>query len=305
MDDDWSYVKTAQALAQTGKIAYNGWGSPMLGWQLYIADFFIKIFGFSFTAVRLSTFLVAVVVAFLLQRTFLRTGINQWNATVATFVFVLSPIYFPSAVTFMSDVPGIFCLLLCFYMCLRALQAQSERAAIAWISLAALLNAVGGTARQTAWLGLLVMVPSTLWLLRRNQRVVMAGGLSCVAGVGIVFAASHWFAKQPFSNPIPMMPSKIDLHALRSIGAIGILGTGKLSLLLLPVLLMFVAPLRTWSRRRVAIFLIGSISLALFAMVLSVTNKLGSFTAPFVGDNLMSLFLGYLNGVLDFDALLH
>lgn len=79
MDDDWSYVKTAQVLAQTGRIAYNGWGSPMLGWQLYIADLFVKIFGFSFTAVRFSTLIVAEVTAFLLQRTMVRAGINEWK----------------------------------------------------------------------------------------------------------------------------------------------------------------------------------------------------------------------------------
>lgn len=29
--DDWSYVKTALILAQTGHIAYNGWATAMLG----------------------------------------------------------------------------------------------------------------------------------------------------------------------------------------------------------------------------------------------------------------------------------
>ena len=53
--DDWSYIKTAQVLAQTGHIAYNGWGSPMLGWQIYFGALFIKLFGFSFTAVRFCT----------------------------------------------------------------------------------------------------------------------------------------------------------------------------------------------------------------------------------------------------------
>ena len=34
ISDDWSYIRTAQVLAATGHIAYNGWGAPMLGWQL-------------------------------------------------------------------------------------------------------------------------------------------------------------------------------------------------------------------------------------------------------------------------------
>src|ERR1700733_15207291 len=35
--DDWSYVRTAQLLSQTGHIHYNGWAGTMIGWQSYPA----------------------------------------------------------------------------------------------------------------------------------------------------------------------------------------------------------------------------------------------------------------------------
>jgi len=35
--DDWSIVRTAQVLAETGQVHYNGWEAPMLGWPLYVA----------------------------------------------------------------------------------------------------------------------------------------------------------------------------------------------------------------------------------------------------------------------------
>ena len=69
----------------------------MLGWQLYFGALFVKLFGFSFTAVRFGTVVEAMATAFLLQRTFVRAGLNSWNATLATMTFVLSPLYFPSA----------------------------------------------------------------------------------------------------------------------------------------------------------------------------------------------------------------
>ena len=68
--DDWSYIRTAQLLAQTGHIHYIGWAAAMIGWQLYPAALFLKLFGFSFTAARLFTFLVAVLTTFLMQRIF-------------------------------------------------------------------------------------------------------------------------------------------------------------------------------------------------------------------------------------------
>ena len=131
ISDDWSYIKTTQILAQTGHIVYNGWASAMLGWQLYLGALFVKLFGFSFTTARLSTFLVAVATAWLLQRTLARAGVSQWNATLATLTFVFSPLYLPLAFTFMSDVAGVFSILLCLYMCLRALQADTQAATIA------------------------------------------------------------------------------------------------------------------------------------------------------------------------------
>ena len=179
--DDWVYARDALNVALTGHISYSGGETPMLGWQLYFGALFIKLFGFSFTAVRFSTAVLAIGTAFLLQRIGMRAGLNSWNAALATLIFVLSPLYFPYAFTFMSDVSGVLCILVCVYMCLRAVQSRSERAAMVWVSLAALVNALGGTVRQIAWLGLLVMVPCTLWLLRKSWRVLVAG-VRCRAG---------------------------------------------------------------------------------------------------------------------------
>jgi hypothetical protein len=281
IDDDWSYVKSAQVLAQTGHIVYNGWATAMLGWQLYFGALFAKLFGFSFTAVRLSTLIEAMATAFLLQRTMVRVGINEWNASLATMTFVLSPLYFPLSATFMSDVSGVLCIVVCLYMCLRALSAETENSAMIWISLAALSNAVGGTARQIVWLGVLVMVPSTLFLLRRNRRVLVAGSISCIAGICIVVAAMHWFAQQPYSIPTPMIPSNINLGSVRGIGKAGLRSAGELTLYALPVLLMFLGFIRTWNRRMALIFAIGLSGFVLLGTALSIRNELNLFLAPF------------------------
>jgi hypothetical protein len=169
INDDWVYIKDALKVAQTGHISYSGTETPILGWQLYFGALFIKLFGFSFTAVRLATVIEAMATAFVLERTFERAGLNLQNATLATATFVLSPLYLPWAFAFMSDISGVLCIVVCSYMCLRALEARSQNSAMAWISLAALVNAAGGTARQIAWLGALLMVPSTLWFLRKSR----------------------------------------------------------------------------------------------------------------------------------------
>jgi Dolichyl-phosphate-mannose-protein mannosyltransferase len=199
--DDGPYVLTARTLASTGHISYNGWVSAMLGWQLYLGAAFIKLFGFSFTAVRMSGLLVAMALAFLLQRTLVRTDITERNATIGVLAFVLSPLYLSLAVTFMTDLPGLFVIVLCLYGCLRSLQASTSHAAIAWLCFAVATNAIGGTCRQIAWLGILVIVPPTLWLLRSKRRVLIAGVVATLLGLLFILACTHWFSLQPYIVP--------------------------------------------------------------------------------------------------------
>lgn len=91
--DDGPYILMARTLATTGHIVYNGWAAPMMTFQIYLAAAFIKLFGFSYTTVRMSTLLVAMALAFALQRTLVRANINERNATIGTLALVLSPPY--------------------------------------------------------------------------------------------------------------------------------------------------------------------------------------------------------------------
>lgn len=201
ISDDTPYVLMARTLAATGHIAYNGWATAMLGWQLYIGAAFIKLFGFSFTSVRMSTLLVSLATVVLLQRIFVRAGIPERSAVLATLTLALSPLYLLLSVTYMSDIFGLFAIVICLYGCLRALQSATPNATILWLCFAVVTNGVFGTARQIAWLGILVMLPSTLWLLRAQRRVLLAGSAATVAGALFIIACMQWFKHQPYSVP--------------------------------------------------------------------------------------------------------
>jgi hypothetical protein len=249
INDDWSYTRTAQVLAQTGHIVYNGWATAMVGWQLLPAVLFIKLFGFSFTAVRLSILPIAMLATFLMQRALVRAGLNEWNASIATLTMVLSPLFLPLSLSYMTDVPGFFTLVLCFYACLRALQTESDLAAIGWVCLASVSGAVGGTARQIAWLGLLVMVPSALWLLRRRARILLAGVPVYLAGGAFIFMEMRWFGRQPYNVPEPIVSGRFDLaRVAMTVGHLRFAAM-ELPLFLLPVLLAFVPAI--WRNGRV------------------------------------------------------
>jgi hypothetical protein len=209
--DDGPYILMAHTLATTGHVVYNGWANPMLGWQLYLGAAFIKLFGYSFTAVRMSALLVSLALTFFLQRSLVRAGITERNATLATLALVLTPLYLVLSVTYMTDIFGLFAIVVCLYGCLRALQSATPRATLLWILFAVASNAVFGTARQIAWLGILIMVPSTLWLLRAQRRILLAGSATTLAGALFIFACMQWLKHQPYSIPEHILPETFPI----------------------------------------------------------------------------------------------
>ena len=261
--DDGPYILMAHTLATTGHLVYNGWPAAMLVSQLYLGAAFIKLFGFSFTTVRMSTLLIAVLTAFFAQRILVRAGITERNATIGTLAFVLSPLYLLLSVTFMSDIIGLFAIMICLYGCLRALQSATPNAAIGWLCFAVATNSLCGTSRQIAWLGVLVMVPSTLWLLRSQRRVFLAGAAATLAGGIFIFACMHWFAQQPYIQPEHLLPDAFPVpHILWEL-SYSILDA---AFLLLPIVALFLAEVRRTRLRTlavIAVFFIGYIFVAI------------------------------------------
>src|SRR5438309_5669618 len=210
--DDWSYIRTALEFARTGHFVYNGWATAMLGWIIPWSAVFIKIFGFSFTLVRLSMLPVTMACIYLFHASLVRFGIRDRNAVLGALTVGLSPIFLPMAAGYMTDVAGLFVIVLCLYLCQRAAAARSDRAAVLWLCCAAISNVVGGTVRQICWLGALVMVPSTVWLLRK-RRGGIATGIS-LWGVSIlgVLACLHWWNSQRYSVPAHILHGRVTAH---------------------------------------------------------------------------------------------
>ncbi|MGA9672693.1 MAG: hypothetical protein WBQ94_25980 [Terracidiphilus sp.] len=285
MNDDWSSFKSAQVLAQTGHVVYNGYASPILGWLLFLGAFFIKLFGPSFTAARASVLLVAMVTAFITQRILVRTGINSRNATIGTIAMVLSPIFLPLALSFMSDVGALFSVVLCLYACLRALQTRSDHAVVAWLAFAALSNAVGGSVRQIAWLGVLVMFPCAIWLLRRRPHVLLIGGLLYAVSILIVFGTLHWFLQQPYSIPEPLFPGNTSVFQLHHLTLQFLSLLLSFALFLLPILIAFVPAVSLQNRRATALLSIGILIVIGTYTYLFLYHRLSLLTliAPFRG----------------------
>ncbi len=272
-DDDFSYIWTARVMANTGRIVYNGWATAMLGWQIYWGALFIKLFGFSFAAMRASILFVAMATAALLQRLLVRLGINEWNSILATLTMVTSPIFLPFALSFMSDVPGLFSIVVCLYGCVRSVQAKSDKSAIAWLIFAASTNMISGTVRQIAWLGVIVMVPSTAWAIRQRKGVLATGLILWVASLVFIAGCMHWFKNQPYSLSEPLIAG-LNIFTYKYLGFL---------LFSLPLLMAYLirSPFKEkWMRVQGGAALIATVALAA-AVVVSTHHMPKNLMAPF------------------------
>ena len=283
VDDDWSYIKTAQIFAQTGHFAYNGWATATLGWQIVWGALFSKLFGFSFVHVRVSTFPIALATVYIFHQVLVRFGIARTYAILGTLTLGLSPIFMPMSATYMTDIPGMFCTLLCVYLCQGALSAVTDRAAFVWLCLATVTSVIGGTARQVVWLGVLTIVPSTVWLLRRRRQLFWSGALLCLGGVVSAFACMQWLYGQPYFLPETISLKNFGPMAIKAEIRNGVRALFCLLLLLLPVL---AAWLRLWRSLPRRLLLVASLTSSLMLVALLIhwsrTNNLDNWTAPWL-----------------------
>jgi hypothetical protein len=281
--DDWSYAKTAFVFARTGHIAYNGWATAMLGWVIPWAALFIKLFGFSFTAVHVSTLPLAMASVYLLHASLIRFGITARNAVLGALTLGLSPLFLPLAASYMTDVAGLFCILLCLYLCQRALAAQSARTTILWLTCAALTNIAGGTVRQIAWLGTLVMVPSAAWLLRKRTGVKRMALLLWLASLVSVLACIGWFERQPYALPEKIIQGPVSGTMLGHMLAELLKAFLCLALITFPILAAWMpiqGSLHRGAVKRIAFVVIG---MAAASIVLSSKGSLDHRVMPWLG----------------------
>lgn len=283
INDDWSYVQSTRILAQTGHIVYNGWSAPILGWQLFLGALFVKLFGPSFTSIRASMVFIDLLIAFLTHRTLIRAGVSSHNATIGSLSLVLSPLFLPFALIFMTDIGGVFCVVLCLYACLRALQARTDRATLAWLAFAALSNALGGTVRQIAWLGVLVMFPCTVWILRRRPYVLLAGALLYLVSIAIIYSSLHWFQQQPYTLSEALIPVPADRHWDRLIMQLWF--PLSFAMLLLPILVAFVPAIQLRNRRTIRFLVSGAVLCTAAGLFLFPNRpiRFSVFLAPYKG----------------------
>lgn len=291
--DDFSYVKSAFVFADTHRLVYNGWATATIGWQIAWGGIFAHLFGHTYSAVRLANFVTSFATVWIAQAAFRRSGLSRRNAAIGAVALALCPLFLPMSISFMSDISGLFSILVCYYCCLRALQSKEDRRVLGWLVAASLLSIVGSTARQIAWMSPLVMVPSAAWLLRRKQGVVPVAVVLWLLSAAAMLGSMRWFAHQPLSVPEGIIQGAVNARSFREL-------LGNMTAAIFCLLFMLVPLLAAWTAKRlraaqVAAVAVGTLVVTFVVRFLT-AHAMEKGWAPWTGDILDKLgMLGYRN----------
>lgn len=105
LNDDWIYAKVTRHLVETGAYEPNLYGDPTFILQAAWGALFVKVFGFSFNALRLSTLPLALAGAWGAVWCAREAGVRGRWAALAGLAVLVNPIYLNLSYTYMTDVP--------------------------------------------------------------------------------------------------------------------------------------------------------------------------------------------------------
>jgi 4-amino-4-deoxy-L-arabinose transferase-like glycosyltransferase len=106
LNDDWSYTRSVRHLLDTGEVTVY-WATASLVAHIAVGALTSELAGFSFTALRLSTALIAVVGLIGVYRLVRDAGGSGRQGVLVVALLGFNPVYFNLAFTYMTDVP--FC----------------------------------------------------------------------------------------------------------------------------------------------------------------------------------------------------
>jgi len=239
--DDVAYAHLAQTLERTGHLIYNGWESAFLISHALWGALLIRVFGFSFVCLRLSTVPFALGTVALCYSLVRRAGLRPSKAVFVTLLFGLCPLYLPLAVSFMTDVPALFLMFASFYSFARAEESAGVGKNYGWMALGALTGFIGGTGRQAVWLVPVIVLPYLAWARRERRAFRISVEVAWVVVLAGVNITTSWFNRQLYTVFQPSVFSELRLILKHPFASVNI--TARLIMMLMLMTLPAATPL--------------------------------------------------------------
>jgi len=146
LHDDWTYAWSVEHFLKTGKLQVLDWSIHYPFAQILWGALFCLPFGFSFSALRVSTVVLSWLGALALYGTLRELGRARHESLIATLVLIANPVFFLLSFSFMTDAPFVSVSSIAFFFIVRAFSRR--RPLELWLGCA--FGVVGFFIRQIA-----------------------------------------------------------------------------------------------------------------------------------------------------------
>ena len=179
--DDWTYAWSVERLLRVGELRFLDWAGSQNVAQVLWGSLFCAPFGFSFTVLRLSTW-VASVLALVGFYTLLRElGASRRDTLVGVALVYFYPVYFILSFSFMTDIPFVAMVIWFFAALIRAIKRDSALFLAAALLFACLAVAIRPVGVFLSGVLLLTRLPSTGWRPRLERLAIVTAPLVVLA----------------------------------------------------------------------------------------------------------------------------
>ncbi len=240
LNDDWVYALAVRAVLDTGHFQLPATATANVFAQVYWGALFCLPFGFSFTALRISTIVLGLVGIVALYTCLRQVGGRPRIALLGSLALAANPIYFGLSLSFMTDVPFVAVTLVSLSLLIRGLQTRSAAFLLGGIILAFVAILI----RQLALVFLLGLCVALPFRYGFKFRTCVAAALPLVVGLFLHRAYQHWLidtGRTPHlvaaAVRIPDLSTSLDFL----VASVGTIATTLpyLGIFLLPVLVAF------------------------------------------------------------------
>ncbi len=241
LNDDWAYAAAVKTLLGGGGIRLSGWTTVNLIAQIFWGALFCLPFGFSSTALRISTLVLGLTGVLGLYGLLREGDADHGTALFGALVLAFNPLYLVLSYTFMSDVPFLAVSLLSFYFLVRGMRRDSGVEMVAGL----LLACVALLIRQT---GLAIFMGFGVAYLAkygwRRQKVLVAA-VSLASGFAVQILWHHFLTSRHIlpalygvqSNLVLSPRSYVSWHAVKPFAGGLVALSVYLGLFLFPLIL--------------------------------------------------------------------
>lgn len=175
LNDDWIHAKTVQEILTEGRYQGHPYLAANLVAQAYWGALFCKLFGFSFTTLRLSTLILGLLGAWSMALCGLVMGLPRSIALLCGVLLAINPIFLNLSYTYMTDVPFLSMSILSGLFFLRAFQESHPK----WVFLGSSFAVIAFFIRQFGIILPIAFLTSVVLLWRvKRCRITWKMGLA-------------------------------------------------------------------------------------------------------------------------------